>query len=59
VYWETTLDYKTQSTDIFSNEVIVAKPSSTAKVLENIRKLMKGRDLVNVSNIIYHYIHCL
>lgn len=33
VHWETTLDYRTQSTDRFLNEVMVAKPSSHANVL--------------------------
>lgn len=58
VPWKTTLDYRTQTADKFSNKVIVIKPS-TAKVLKNIRKLMKGKDLMNVSSVVYHSIHCL
>lgn len=59
VRWETTLDYRTQTADPFSNEAIVAKPSCTVKVLENIRNLMNGRDLMNANNIVYYSIHFL
>lgn len=43
----------------FSNVVMVASPLSAAHVLENMRKFMKEKHLVSVSNVVSHSIYCL
>lgn len=42
-----------------SNVVVMADPLTAAQVICNIRKFIEETDLMNVSNVLSHSIHCL